>query len=350
MKKFIAIVLGAGAMIACTKTSVSYEPTGEIAFKPVAEINKTKTAVSTTAFPTDWTMGVYSYHMASESTVKADDGEFLTPTTYIDDKNFKKGDDNLWAGSPTAYYWPKTGSLVFAAYAPVTEGMPKVKHSFMVENGNIKEDKLYIENAYVQSNNTNNTVDFMWSPVTTTSYVKQESVPMKFKHAMSWITFKAKADAADVFTITGIELQKVSTEGKFFTAQNDITWNELSNPASIEVYTDETGTAVTTAVPDNGGIENVTNGTVVIPQSLGDDVIAVINFKEKSAGADTEIAHRISLKLNTCKSGGTELTKWEFGKHYTYVLSFGHTSADEIKISPSVEEWTPVEVTSGQIN
>lgn len=51
MKKSLIIALGAIALVACTKTSVSYEQTGEIGFAPVVRKNSTKAAVEGTAFP-----------------------------------------------------------------------------------------------------------------------------------------------------------------------------------------------------------------------------------------------------------------------------------------------------------
>lgn len=55
MKKSLIIALGAIALVACTKTSVSYEQTGEIGFAPVVRKNSTKAAVhgavQGTAFP-----------------------------------------------------------------------------------------------------------------------------------------------------------------------------------------------------------------------------------------------------------------------------------------------------------
>lgn len=60
MKKLFIVMLGVSAVVACTKSSVSYEPAGEIALAPVNEINKTKTTVTGAAFPADQIMGVYA--------------------------------------------------------------------------------------------------------------------------------------------------------------------------------------------------------------------------------------------------------------------------------------------------
>ena len=118
MKKIISIVLGVAALAACTKTSVSYEQPGEIALAPVTRANMTKAAITGTTFPTTNDMGVYAFYNAGK--VKdTQKGDFLAGSAaYLKDVKFvnRAGSGN-WGGE-TSYYWPKTGSLVFAAYSP----------------------------------------------------------------------------------------------------------------------------------------------------------------------------------------------------------------------------------------
>ena len=61
MKKSLIIALGAIALVACTKTSVSYEQTGEIGFAPVVRKNSTKAAVQSTKFP-EQNIKVFGYY------------------------------------------------------------------------------------------------------------------------------------------------------------------------------------------------------------------------------------------------------------------------------------------------
>lgn len=118
MKKIISIVLGVAALAACTKTSVSYEQPGEIALAPVTRANMTKAAITGTTFPTTNDMGVYAFYNAGKL-VGTPKEEFLTGSAaYLNNVKFvnRTGTGN-WGGE-TSYYWPKTGSLVFAAYSP----------------------------------------------------------------------------------------------------------------------------------------------------------------------------------------------------------------------------------------
>ena len=62
MKKNLIIALGAIALVACTKTSVSYEQTGEIGFAPVVRKNSTKAAVQGVLFDPSWSIKVFGYY------------------------------------------------------------------------------------------------------------------------------------------------------------------------------------------------------------------------------------------------------------------------------------------------
>lgn len=129
MKKSIVIVLGLASLAACTKSSVSYEQTDQISFAPIASVNKTKAAIDGTTFPTANSMGVYAYYKSGVAAT-SDNTQFSDPDTYLSNAKFSnKTASALWAGDPNPYYWPKTGSLIFAAYSPET---PALTHTFSV--------------------------------------------------------------------------------------------------------------------------------------------------------------------------------------------------------------------------
>lgn len=132
MKKSLIIALGAIALVACTKTSVSYEQTGEIGFAPVARMNGTKaTAIPSTVFPEDWNLKVYGYYDNTIGTGQPySDGHFtedyLPGVEFA--KNARGATAGYWLGKAHAYYWPKTGSILFAAYAPADYAAATVAH------------------------------------------------------------------------------------------------------------------------------------------------------------------------------------------------------------------------------
>lgn len=335
MKKFIAIMLGASAMIACTKTSVSYEPTGEIAFAPVSNVNKTKATFEGATFPEANPIYTYAYYKDKVATTPA--SSFADATTYLDNKLFKKN-GTTWAGSDgtnhTPYYWPKNGSLIFCGYTPAVEGM---SHNFGVEGDVITDE--FKKNDFVQPNVTSNTIDLMWSPVSSSS-MSSGTVSMKFIHAMSWITFNVSADTADVFALKSIEIKNVVNKANFSTAADLVNW-KLSTAEddikNIVVYNANQAITKTSEVA-----ETIANGTVVIPQDLASVTVELTYTQKAPSGKLLEQTHSIALK--DCKVKNAPISVWEFGKHYIYNLNFTLKGDNrEILISPVVKEWDKVE-------
>ena len=170
MKKSLIIALGAIALVACTKTSVSYEQTGEIGFAPVVRKNSTKAAVESATFPNQ-KIKVYGYYdnsMATGSSYSA--GKFAVE--YLPGVEFaKKG--ATWAGATTPYYWPKTGSMLFAGYSPADFGVV----TFSLENNRFSVAELEQPEFYPTIK------DLLYAGYTTS--VLGRTVDMAFSHALS---------------------------------------------------------------------------------------------------------------------------------------------------------------------
>ena len=348
-------MLGASAVVACTKSSVSYEPAGEIALAPVNEINKTKTTVTDAAFPADQIMGVYAYYQADCLGGSAASA-FKFASTYLDNVQFKKNGTD-WAGwkdgAAYPYYWPKNGSLVFAAYSPLTdaEGAPAVdSHTFTADGTAVVSD-MFKNETFTQSRLTDKTVDFMWSPVTASSHTSASNhVAMTFYHAMSWITFKAKFTKPEgmatttepVITIKSLTLENVATRGKFETHVSAIKWTpDDTHKESISILRD--GEQALTATSAN--VEATANGTLVIPQEIKSDIVATIVYDQHVPGTAV-VEQTAKLHLNQCKVGNQPLLEWKNAKHYIYDINFTFGTDDQIYIAPSVEPWKEENVTT----
>lgn len=347
MKKIISIVLGVAALAACTKTSVSYELPGEIALAPVTRANMTKAAITGTTFPTTNDMGVYAFYNAGKlaGTPKAD---FLTGSAaYLNNVKFvNRTGKNVWGGE-TSYYWPKTGSLVFAAYSPSAANLAY----------SAGEDK-FSKADYVQSTDLANTVDLLWSPMTAASHDKGTgAVTMTFYHAMSWVTVQAVAantDSEGKFKVKSVKLNGIVNKGSFETAVDDIDWT-LSSAAvdvkTLSVFSNDAYKVIPKMTPAEV-LENVAKGTVVIPQSLGDAVTLTVVFSQVMPTGDWSADQTLTFKLNQCKVGAESLNSWVNGKHYIYTLSFNikgdPTGDNEILIEPSLTDWA--DVTASSIN
>lgn len=328
MKKSLIIALGAIALVACTKTSVSYEQTGEIGFAPVARVNGTKaTAIPTTTFPEAWNLKVYGYYDNTLAQGQGySDGHFTE--TYLPGVVFAKdargATAGFWLGKDHAYYWPKTGSILFAAYAPADYAAATVAHD--------KVHNTFSVTEMSQPTDFSKTVDLLYSPYST-SYNKTV-VHMQFAHAFSWITLKAQSDAKISVKIKSIKLKGMAEKGK---ADVLPTWT-VSGEQDLNVFTSADGTAVTDQLVE---FADAKESVLLFPQTLGNNAALEITYAmDRGDGTFVDQAP-YSVVLNTLKSSkNVEINEWEAGKHYFYNVIFG--AADEIRISPSVKEWDDV--------
>ena len=328
MKKSLIIALGAIALVACTKTSVSYEQTGEIGFAPVVRKNSTKAAVQGavqgTTFPEQniKVFGYYDNSMPVGSAYK--DGNFAVE--YLPGVEFAKNGE-IWAGAnDNHYYWPKTGSMLFAGYSPVDfDGV-----TFTLASNTFSVDTL------VQPD-FSDTKDLLYAGYTTS--VLGGTVQMKFSHALSWVTVKAKAAAAKEIKITNIKFVGLAAKGYSAGLPE---WS-VKEARDLNVFAP---TSAFDVPADTTLVESHKNCGLVFPQTLTDAEIVVSYEMYNGAGKWFAQAPFVQ-KLNLLKSGANTIDKWEAGKHYTYIINFstiegGPDSSNEITIKPSITDWESV--------
>lgn len=310
----------------------------------------TKAAITGTTFPTTNDMGVYAFYNAGKLKDTPKDQFLAGSAAYLEDVKFvnRAGSGN-WGGE-TSYYWPKTGSLVFAAYSPSVAKLAYDEH---------KDE--FSATSYVQSADLSSTVDLLWSPMTAKSHDKTTAaVPMVFYHTMSWVTVQAVAansDSDSQFKIKSVELNDIVNKGSFKTAGATITWTRSTletDKQTLTVFSDNKYNVVelpTTEKPVQA-LENNAKGTVVIPQTLNDVTLTVVFSQLMPTGA-WSADQTLTFKLNECKTGNpaVALNEWENGKHYIYTLNFnikGATGENEILIKPTLTDWE--NVTANGIN
>lgn len=326
MKKSLIIALGAISLVACTKTSVSYEQTGEIGFAPVVRKNSTKAAVEGTAFPNQ-KIKVYGYYdnsMATGSSYSA--GKFAVE--YLPGVEFaKKG--ATWAGATTPYYWPKTGSMLFAGYSPV---------DFAGVTFTLASNKFSV--AECPQPEFSATKDLLYAGRGTS--VLGGTVDMVFSHALSWVTVRANAAAANQIKITKIKFVGLAAKGSSdglpvwtTTGTKDLT--VFAPESAFPVPAGTTGTIV----------ESNENCGLVFPQNLADAAAIEVSYEMNNGAGQWFAQYPFVKKLNSLKSGANTIDKWEAGKHYTYIINFSAIegepgSSNEITIAPTVDKWTPV--------
>ena len=325
MKKSLIIALGAIALVACTKTSVSYEQTGEIGFAPVVRKNSTKAAVQGAAFPNQ-NIKVFGYYDNSIPAGKPyASGKFAVE--YLPGVEFAKNGD-IWAGANNKhYYWPKTGSMLFAGYSPV---------DFAGVTFTLASNKFSV--AECPQPEFSATKDLLYAGYTTS--VLGGTVDMAFSHALSWVTVKAKAAAAKQIKITNIKFVGLAAKGS---STGLPAWS-VEEARELNVFAPTSAFAVPAA---ETLVESNENCGLVFPQPLADAAAIEVSYQMNN-GADQWFAQSPFVqKLNSLKSGTDTINKWEAGKHYTYIINFsriegGSDSSNEITIAPTVNNWESV--------
>ena len=322
MKKFFFSILAVGAIVACTKSEVKYAGETEIAFRPVASV-ATKAnvmhAIDGTDYPAAETFKVYAY-WKSDKVAGTDHSEFADAAKYIDGKEFAKSvDGTLWRGAKKPYYWPKTGSMVFACLSPADAPVTNITH-------NVVNDQFAF--GYASPATTAETIDLMWTDATV-SYNEKTAVPgvpVTFKHALSWITFKVKGDevtSGGNFVINNLTINEVRPLGSFLSAGRE--WQITGFPVDVTVFDGEKNLTTEPVV-----IENVDRGTLVIPQ-VNDTKNYKATIKFTNNLGDEVIKEVVTVDLGN---------GWEIGKHYTYDITF---TAKEILIEPHMEAGVEVD-------
>ena len=334
MKKIFFSLLAVAAIASCAKTEEIYTgEQAEIKIKPTASIAtkaNVTAAIDGTEYPVAEDFDVYAYWNAEPAGSK-----FTTGTGYLGYENgvaaavefTNKG--NFWGGKSETYYWPKNGSLRFAAYSPSSVDM---LHDLATDTYTV---------AYEQPSLTADTWDLLVAPTSPSynSLTATENVSVVFEHALSWITIKVvakDAPAANAFDIKKVTINDVNTKAAFAASMLDgiqyEEWKGQNTPAPYVVF--EGSQQVTLTATD---IETTTDGTIVIPQPT---TSLTVDYTQLPLPGTPQLENQ-SITVDLILDGDD--TPWKPGKHYVYTLVFG---LDEILINPDVADWEDVVVES----
>ena len=341
MKKILYSVLAVAALASCVKSEAVYtEDNSEIKIKPATAL-ATKAnqlaAIDGTEYPVAENFDVYGY-WADVPAGSLFTNETEEVTTYLGKGGAveftNKG--NYWGGT-TTYYWPKNGSLRFAAYSPSSVDM----------DHDLDSDTYTVKNYY-QPSATAETWDLLIAPTSQsyTAMTAAENVSVVFEHALSWITVKVvakDADAAKAFDIKKVTINDVVTTADLTAvmsgAEKAMTWGLSETTAPVEIFNGSQGVTLDPTV-----IETTANGTLVIPQPT---TTITVDYTQKALEGTPQLDNQkvtVDLVLDA------EDAPWKPGKHYIYTLVFG---LDEILINPDVVDWDDVivnEVEVGKTN
>ena len=335
MKKIFFSLLAVAALASCAKTEAVYmEDQAEIKIKPATAL-ATKAnvlaAIDGTEYPVAENFDVYAYwaNLPAGSEFTTTDGV----TTYLGKDGAveftNKG--NYWGGT-TTYYWPKNGSLRFAAYSPSNVNMTH----------NLDTD-TYTVTGYEHPTTTATTWDLLVAPTSKsyTAMTAAENVSVVFEHALSWITVKVvakDAEAAKAFDIKKVTINDVVNVADFeavMSGEKAMTWTLTDTKVAYEVFNGSQAVTETATV-----IETTKDGTVIIPQAT--TTITVDYTQNALEGTPALDNQQVTVDLVL----DAEDTPWKPGKHYVYTLVFG---LDEILINPDVVDWDDVIVNEVQV-
>ena len=364
MKKIALIAaMSLAALVSCTKneTAPSVTDQQEITFASPIMSPATKAATEIADnFPTTKDFAVFAHYYESGYTTLAGGIQYMNnvQVTY----GATPGTNGSWGSNP-AYYWPKGGSLTFAAYAPyMTAGATYDATGIHFSDYQIADlaenqiDLLFSERAYDQT-----------SADQTDPNPYYYGVQINFLHALSSIKFKVAMDptlAASTlnyeFVVTNIKVLNAYSQGDFnqkltdgidnktpAAASGD--WTDYQNETNYVAYNDATtGISLT----DDTAKETVTgsNATnlILLPQKMkhgsapdaSDEVKVQVTYKMRHD--EMKPGEYITTVIDVSLNSSASVTEWLRGKRYVYTLTLG---LEEIRFAPKVEPWVGQTVT-----
>lgn len=338
MKKFLFIASALAIVAGCAKvTTVNTEEPQEIAFKAYTNVSTKagfKGAINGTKYPKEETFGVFAYY---NSTIEPGTGwqNLDNSIRYIDDVEFVNPDDgDTWKANPS-YFWPKQGSLVFAAYSPY-----KYYDGNKVNAGHSSTTGIYANGftnpPYIYGQ-VQEQVDFMWFDVNLSLNVCSGTYQAAFKHALSNVVFNVKAKdaiSAKAVRIKKITMKNVATTGNFASNNGAPSWENQGSYNDNVAFVAEKGHDISV---DGEYFPNQYSGVLVIPQ----DVVSFEIDYQIGYGYDKDTdKYTEYIDQRYVYSPGS--VTWAHGYRYTYTITLG---VDEITILPSVDKW--VDPTAG---
>ena len=361
MKRFFFIAAIAGAaLVSCTKNEVAPSVNEQVAITFDTPVMSAATKAATeipATFPTDKDFAVYAHHYANGYSTLAAGTRYMTNVQVEYQAHTTNG---TW-GSDPVYFWPKNGSLTFAAYAPyMTSGVEYANTGFKFTDYTIateaenQVDLLFSERAYDKTLTDQKDMNNYYY-----------GVQINFLHALSSIQFKVAmeqelADNALDYKIIVEEIKVLNAYSKGDFSQdledgpNKTTpavtttankgWsgqeeeeNYVAYEGAFTVPTDGTAGATYDAE------DNETN-LILLPQAMKHEtndvtVQVTYKFRHKEMDEGVYITNNVSsVSLNTSET----VKEWLRGKRYIYTLTIG---LDEILFAPTVTDWVPETIT-----
>lgn len=339
MKKFFLFAAMAGvALTGCVKTESEVavkSDSNRIVFDSPVVSSVTRALITDAVYPTNESFSVFAQH--------ENEGQ---STLYMSDvKASYDGGTNSWIPEGN-YYWPKQGTLSFAAYSPAeAKGDVFTSVTWDAASG------FGISGFNAETNNdATKLYDLMYS-----DYAEDKTkgdqvadnpnyygVQLKFNHALSALIFKAqtKDDYANAtIKITNIEVLNPVANGNLTTVNGNpstASWTPGTEAVSMSVTGIADAALTSTSTPQG-------NAMLMIPQTFDGDVKVKITYTMQMNSGEP-VTQTYEKVLNTLTENGTATAHadWKMATRYTYNIIIG---LDEIHFAPTVEPWEDITVT-----
>ena len=367
MKEYIIIAFAAlAASVACSKVETP-EVQKEINFE-VANALQTK---ATGSLYNNGAFGTYAWFTANPG-AGSDHATFMVNET-VD----KVG--GVWKTSVNTFYWPKTGSVEFISYSPVSG-----------TNGTADSNPAITQNTITYTGITAGDVDYMYADKATASKNVNivndgvdpgySGVPTIFRHALAKLSFKIKANFVEyedptTHAVTKWDVTVKSAKISGFYTKGDCTLNLDTDAEGVtmpwkkpagEVWTNLSGatpeqelvdaTAYSSGIPLTTDATDLmaTASTFVIPQNLEASTqkikLDVHITTHLSNGLDIEEDFTPTIDIKDISS----LSAWKMNQNIVYTINIKPTAIADpnnndnpndviITFDPAVADWTNVD-------
>lgn len=350
MKKFFLFAAMAGvALTGCVKTESEVavkSDSNRIVFDNPVVSSVTRALIDGTEYPTDVPFSVYAQYKNDET------GENLlymnNVTTEYSPTSPSENGKPSW--TPVGnYYWPKQGTLSFAAYSPTA-----AQDAFTSVAWTDAAGFTFTGFNAVTNNDATKLYDLMYSDYVARQtqaneqdYTTYYGIQLTFRHALSALVFNAKTEedygADAVIKITNIEVLYPVGSGDLSVTNGTgsrANWTPGADVASMAVTGVTGATQLTnTEVPQG-------NEMLMVPQTFDGDVKVKITYTMQMATSAAPVTHTYEVALNTLnESDGASSTThdgWDASRRYTYNIIIG---LDRIYFAPTVTDWEDITVT-----
>lgn len=344
MKKFFLLAAMAGvALTGCVKTESEVavkSDSNRIVFDNPVVSSVTRALIDGTEYPTDVPFSVYAQYK------NANTGENLlymenVTTQYVTSMPGTNQESWVPVGN---YYWPKQGTLSFAAYSPTAA-------STVFNTVSWADDSGFTFDNFNAATNQANSYDLMYSDYVAdqeqgdeADYTKYYGIQLTFRHALSALVFRAKAadeyDGAEIKVKT-IEVLEAYNQGDLTTnnADNTAGWSDFQNPTTMAVAN------IAGAALDHTDFAQQGDVLLMVPQAFdhnGGVQVKITYTIDTESNATMTQTHTVDLSMLTENGTVTAHADWKMGKRYIYDITIG---LDRIYFAPTVTDWEDVTVT-----